>query len=450
MSRQSMAPSRNPSLLEELEKLEQSITLTLQEIDSNFSRAHRIVTTSIIPVVQEYAKHSEAVWEGSKFWKQFFESSANVSLDGYEVAPPEDSIIPDENNTTQQSSSYDTNVDEDTITGSSITPPKPAPTEADDELSTEVLSSPSAAHAHSTPRQPGAAGTSFASYGSPYESMKRSMAGLSTRSPPSSPIIDPRTPAGNTRATLPDTSMTPESSPFNPPTSTATRTNVNQDPLLHQMLDKTYRIAATPHTARKQAQPPASRTGLGPKQRAHKPSTGLTPSTRGHQSAPSALDSSPFGSSPEIAAPQLRADIFSSPIKGGFGGPRTPGVSVMASARKNIATPAQREGVVGAGANLFSQNRTDRTGGGFGAEKTLEWDSDDDFEEELGFSPPKTMQFHVPQSRLLQTPAREASKRIVEDLLLTAGADFTDELDSKQEDDSPSVVRRHNEMDDTF
>lgn len=36
------------------------------EIDYNFSRAHRIVTTSILPIVEQYAKHSEAVWEGSK------------------------------------------------------------------------------------------------------------------------------------------------------------------------------------------------------------------------------------------------------------------------------------------------------------------------------------------------------------------------------------------------
>lgn len=82
MSRQSMAPNRNLSLTEELEKLEQSITLTLQgkqtqryptnttnreaEIDHNFSRAHRIVTTGILPIVEQYGKHSEAVWEGSK------------------------------------------------------------------------------------------------------------------------------------------------------------------------------------------------------------------------------------------------------------------------------------------------------------------------------------------------------------------------------------------------
>lgn len=76
--------SRNLSLTEELEKLEQSITLTLQgisrsfpslfrsnhylEIDHNFSRAHRIVTTSILPIVEQYAEHSNAVWEGSKVW----------------------------------------------------------------------------------------------------------------------------------------------------------------------------------------------------------------------------------------------------------------------------------------------------------------------------------------------------------------------------------------------
>ena len=66
-ARQSMAASRaNLSLTDELEKLEQSITLTLQEIDSNFAKSHRIVTTSILPIVERYAKNSEAAWDGSK------------------------------------------------------------------------------------------------------------------------------------------------------------------------------------------------------------------------------------------------------------------------------------------------------------------------------------------------------------------------------------------------
>lgn len=85
MARPSSSVQRNLTLMEELEKLEQSITLTLQgtrrlracpshitelstEIDSNFSRAHRIVTSSILPVVDDYAKHSENVWESSKVW----------------------------------------------------------------------------------------------------------------------------------------------------------------------------------------------------------------------------------------------------------------------------------------------------------------------------------------------------------------------------------------------
>lgn len=59
-------PPRGLTLTEELEKLEQQITLTLQEIDSNFSKAHRIVTSSILPIVEDYAKHSNDVWEGSK------------------------------------------------------------------------------------------------------------------------------------------------------------------------------------------------------------------------------------------------------------------------------------------------------------------------------------------------------------------------------------------------
>ena len=61
---------RSLTLPEELEKLEQSITLTLQEIDSNFSKAHRIVTSTILPIVEQYGKHSGDVWEGSKFWKR--------------------------------------------------------------------------------------------------------------------------------------------------------------------------------------------------------------------------------------------------------------------------------------------------------------------------------------------------------------------------------------------
>ena len=88
MSDPSIQAQRPLSLTEELDKLEQSITLTLQgklcskqavcwtctylslhaiaEIDHNFSQAHRIVTTSILPLVEQYTEHSRDVWDGAK------------------------------------------------------------------------------------------------------------------------------------------------------------------------------------------------------------------------------------------------------------------------------------------------------------------------------------------------------------------------------------------------
>ena len=77
----------------------------LAEIDHNFSKAHRIVTSSILPVVDQYAQHSRDVWEGSRFWKQFFEASANVSLSGYQEGALEEDVS--QNDTTAQETSYD-------------------------------------------------------------------------------------------------------------------------------------------------------------------------------------------------------------------------------------------------------------------------------------------------------------------------------------------------------
>jgi len=87
---------------------------------------------------------------------------------------------------------------------------------------------------------------------------------------------------------------------------------------------------------------------------------------------------------------------------------------------------------------------------GTSTRKTGNWDSDDDLDDDedtavFGRSPPKTMQFHIPQNRLLKTPAKEASKRIVSDLLLTAGGsgDITDEYGN-----SPSVIHRTEGLED--
>ena len=194
MSRSSASSQqRQLSLPEELEKLEQSITLTLQEIDHNFSKAHRIVTSSILPIVEQYAEHSKAVWEGSKFWKQFFESSANVSLSGYEEQPSvlerTDETITEDSNAThttlETSQSYET-------PSSHHLSAQPVEEQLD---MTSLTISPS----NTTPR-PNAngkakAGTTatFADYPSPYEDLRKEI-GTTNNSQADGPHTPGKTP----------------------------------------------------------------------------------------------------------------------------------------------------------------------------------------------------------------------------------------------------------------
>lgn len=56
------------------------LTYFYAEIDHNFSRAHRIVTTSILPIVEQYADHSKEVWEGSKVGRNSQTSAEDVLI----------------------------------------------------------------------------------------------------------------------------------------------------------------------------------------------------------------------------------------------------------------------------------------------------------------------------------------------------------------------------------
>jgi DASH complex subunit ASK1 len=342
--------------------------LTPAEIDHNFSRAHRIVTTGILPIVEQYGKHSEAVWEGSKFWKQFFEASANVSLSGYE-APDQDESSAQED--TQQSELYDDETaEDDEMTGETSTPPRPSSAQDDDAESTLTFDSPSLGH--STPRAPpstkgkgrnnggGFKQPEFAGLSSPYETLKQEFQGLEGSK---TPRLEPVTP-GKSQA-LPDMTGQFDSSPFVQPT-TGKKPYFNQDPLLHRVLDKTFRVQATPIISPRKYKPTGAFTPRTAQRGAPTPSGASTKLPRWTE------DSSP----PSSPAPQLRADIFS-PAKT----PRTPGVSVQ--------TPAK-------GRQPMSINRTN----------TVFDDSDEEEEYEQGFSPPKTIQFHIPQSKLLQTPGK--------------------------------------------
>ncbi|CRG89724.1 DASH complex subunit ASK1 [Talaromyces islandicus] len=460
---------RNLTLTEELEKLEQSITLTLQEIDSNFSRAHRIVTTSILPVVEQYAEQSKDVWEGAKFWKQFFESSANVSLSGYEEQPNEDTEH--EQTVTEDSTTADTTTmtshtaEED---ASYETPSAAGHFDISEHNNDLDISSLTISPSHSTPRPAGSS-----SSGAGYRKGKAHRTG-GDESPSlmayhhgagngddyddadaSSALPELNTPVTPGRYTASkyqqDLSETPMSSPFIPP-STAKRATKNQkptDPVLHHVLDKTYRVQATPLS------------------KSYKPTKFTVVSTPKDNKPSYAFDDSPI-SSPELEAPKLHEEIFSSPLKG-MGASATPGTSRKTRRRSSPnkrATPKPGVSVLTPGkpkttASKDGWDSDDEDN--LGRYTTITDDDDDDTGAAYEMSPPKTMQFHIPHSRLMKTPAKEASKRIVSDLLATAGGGDEDDDESYaqhryyyqtpggDEAYSPTVVRSGARIeDDTF
>ena len=296
-----------------------------------------------------------------QFWKQFFEASANVSLSGVEERDEEDEDF-SYTQSHENASAYATSTSQpgdDTLhaDGEEHDPYN----QADDSLLDNDISG-------STPRAPRPRSATeekpkFANYGSPYEELKQELKGGAKEQEDDNTHIAPATPGAKSR--IPDMSMTPTSSPFDPTSyfqSTAQR-KPGQDPLLHRVLDKNYRVQATPHTTRKEHKTPANK--------------------------PSWRDTTSPMSSPPAAAPQLHAEIFSSPIRQQYSkptAPRTPGVSVLPPKSKpkdSVVKPPKKD------------------------EISWESDSDEDAEgvyRELGMSPPKTIQFSLPQSRLLQTP----------------------------------------------
>ncbi|KAJ9630085.1 uncharacterized protein PV06_07151 [Exophiala oligosperma] len=418
----STAQPRALTLTEELEKLEQSITLTLQEIDHNFSRAHRIVTSSILPIVEQYATHSKDVWEGSRFWKQFFESSANVSLSGYEERPSQFETTEEEitDNTVTEESNATTHTTLETSESYETPAAQHISTDSIQDLDLSNLTmSPS----HSTPRPPRPQQPNFADYPSPYEALRREV--NSTTVVDATSLTQTAMPETPGRPVFPIDSIarTPESSPYLPPQPTSiprpSTARKKTDPVLHHVLDRTYRVQATPMTASRY-------TNVQPKSAARL----FTTTGRQNTNVDPTLSSSP------VAPPELHPEIFSSPERKA----RIPGVSVLSPSKhkgEKPSAPARTRGI---------------------------WDSDDDdLDDEIDFgqSPPKTMQFHVPQNRLLKTPAKEASQRIVDDILTRAGMDFEDEeIDFSRELEtealdvgvaSPSVVRAAaNIEDETF
>src|SRR5205814_2891133 len=97
------------------------------------------------------------------------------------------------------------------------------------------------------------------------------------------------------------------------------RKPANGDPLLHRVLDKNYRLQATPHTVRSAGKVTA------------------TPANRRTWRDSSSPESSP------VVAPQLHSEIFSSPTRLPSNRKRIPGVSVQTPARENRKSKAYKD-----------------------------------------------------------------------------------------------------------
>ena len=265
-----------------------------------------------------------------------------------------------------------------------------------------------------------AAKPTFADYPSPYEALKSehqanlsSRPGIGTPQAPGSPRVTSKLPA---LSRTPGMSKEPR---YDGGTGADGGRRAAEggggggggDVLLHRLLDKTYRIQATPH---KTAATQIPRPGGG---RVHGQYRILD--RGGHQSTYHQSDHGSAMSSPDMAPPpQLNPDVFSPSTRRNL----TRTTSTM-SRHHQIRTPKQ-------GVSVLHTPKARRhppralpitAGGGIGDEGDVshlddndnegEDDHDDESDEWSGIeglSPPKTIQFVIPPSRLLRTPGNQS------------------------------------------
>lgn len=93
---------------------------------------------------------------------------------------------------------------------------------------------------------------------------------------------------------------------------------------------------------------------------------------------------------------------------------------------------------------LMSDTTSSKGSPGINLSKVDHMSADDgeDGRPHQGYSPPRTIQFAVPHSQLVKTPAKEAAQMIVDDIMLTSGASPPAKVwkQSRKEDDRPPSV----------
>ncbi|KAF6754170.1 hypothetical protein DFP72DRAFT_813293 [Ephemerocybe angulata] len=75
---------RDASVTDQIEQIEQLITIKLQNIDENFAKIHNVLASQILPAVKRYSIGTEPVREAAKFWTSFYERAAQIRIPTYD------------------------------------------------------------------------------------------------------------------------------------------------------------------------------------------------------------------------------------------------------------------------------------------------------------------------------------------------------------------------------
>ncbi|KAI6136180.1 hypothetical protein F5141DRAFT_1039509 [Pisolithus sp. B1] len=65
---------------DQVDQIEQLITIKLENIDANFSKIQNILANRLLPAVKRYAVSTEPVREAAKFWTSFYEEAAQIHI----------------------------------------------------------------------------------------------------------------------------------------------------------------------------------------------------------------------------------------------------------------------------------------------------------------------------------------------------------------------------------
>ncbi|TKY85125.1 hypothetical protein EX895_006205 [Sporisorium graminicola] len=451
MNHNAAMPQQQHSVTEQIMQLDQAITLTLQEIDQNFATAHQIVTSRILPAVKEYGVASARVWQGAKFWKTFYEVSANVSLTAHTYNESEFDANSQGGDVTQSG-----NDSRENATFTSDDDGRSPGSEAGSIIYTDLDASLASNDRNADERDAAdesveQAPADRARAASPPRFSNASMAAAARREAAQRKQQKPH--AREDQENMFD----PAESPFE-----RLRRDLTSglgkgmaDPSMDQSSflanSKANGAFGTGDTERDRAALAQGIENLGSTHtgrggRTFDPDSSNVSSV--HDLPPFKSKASSGGRMKTSSTPKKGAllnKVLDSEHKRNKG--RLSYTKIQATPRGSqsksnpFAPPSVRmwDGIVDLrktpltskikGTKASSKKATSSKGGAskhHGAEDDAEWDSDssdkDSLEWPAGMSPPVTMQFSVPQSRYAQTPAKEAARMMVDDLLRSVGA----------------------------